>query len=246
MRLPGRARAWPSRRSSASGRAEARPALGHNSDNPTPNHDSTARHPPERSQSSLERTSLSRFAHPTAPAPARTPMDEDHTSTFPNLGNLSLNDDFLADQDYPDDQSNILDASFEYDSQAQPAEDDTDLLERSASPSPAPEHDEYAYQGSMRPAPQSNTSTAPITHNPRATPPNRPASQARVAVEEDDELSADASEEDKRRWEELRNERDRLRAVNRMLLQVSAGFDSVEGKMEVSTRRREWYRVAGG
>ena len=161
-------------------------------------------------------------------------MDEDQTSTFPSLGNLSLNDDFLADQDYGD-QSNILDASFEYDSQPQPGEDDTDLLAQPTVQSSAPDPNEYAYHGSMRPAPLPPTSRAPTTHNPRATPPTRTASQPRAAAaEEDDELSADASEEDRKRWEELRNERDRLRAVNRMLLQVSAGFDAVEGKMEVS------------
>lgn len=160
-------------------------------------------------------------------------MDEDHTSTFPSLGNLSLNDDFLANQDYGD-QSNILDASFEYDTHPQPGEDDTDLLPPSSTTSPTPDPDEYAYQGSMRSAPQPSTSTQPSTHNSRATPPTRTASQPRVPVEEDDELGPDASEEDRKRWEELRNERDRLRAINRMLLQVSAGFDSVEGKMEVS------------
>lgn len=163
--------------------------------------------------------------------------DDDQTTTFPSLGNLSLTGDNLADEDFAD-QSNLVDASFEYDSQPQrDEEDDTDLL-----PPPVaglPLDDEYAYQGSMgAPLPASTSHTDASVLPARATTPSRPVGQARVVVEEDDELGEDGSEEDKARWEELRNERDRLRALNKMLLQVSAGFDQVEGKMEVRTLHR--------
>lgn len=160
-------------------------------------------------------------------------MDDDQTTTFPSLGNLSLSDNNLADEDFAN-QSNILDASFEYDSQPAQAEDDTDLLPPPV-PGPGPE-DEYAYRGSMGApippvVPVAGTSALPSRE--REAPPGRVAGQARATVEEDDELGEGATEEERARWDELRNERDRLRAVNRMLLQVSAGFDQVEGKMEV-------------
>jgi len=171
-------------------------------------------------------------------------MDEEHTSTFASLGNLSLADDFLADENYAD-QSNILDASFEYENHTtQHPQHDTDVVppaEAGLGSSRSP--DEYAYQGSMRPSlPPSTAATATTaittTHPPsaRMTPPSRASGGAQGTADEDDELGADASEDERKRWGELSAERDRLRAVNAMLLQVSAGFDSVEGKMEVSNQ----------
>lgn len=170
-------------------------------------------------------TANSSSAQPQPPLCAQ--MDEDLTSTFPSaMGSLSLSDSNLADVDFGD-VSNIMDASFEYDSQ--PIESYNSPATPSQ-PSPFDSPSEHTYAGSMGTAiPQ-----APAPQQQARTPPHKPSQVLSPDDDEDEQLPAGASEGDLKRAEELRAERDGLRAMNAMLRQIAQGFDSVEGKMEVS------------